>query len=222
MLPWQAAPALYANTDCCTALGATPTITQDGTSLFCTFPTTEPVPPLSPAATTYAAPYYGSAWPCDDTSNTSIIASSSSTTSTSPSPIMYPATPPPTTPAVPSSLLPSAPRRKKETSGAPYTCVECNKQFTRPYNLKSHMRTHTNERPFVCKHPNCTWKFARPHDLKRHELLHSGHKPHACPVCPKRFARCDALKRHWKVDAGCAQRMEAFYHLTQRKYRKRM
>ncbi|KAI9314817.1 hypothetical protein BX666DRAFT_1825368, partial [Dichotomocladium elegans] len=82
------------------------------------------------------------------------------------------------------------------TANAIYHCPACTKQFTRPYNLKSHMRTHTNERPYVCDHEGCQWKFARPHDLKRHQLLHSGHKPHECPHCKKRFGRRDALRRH--------------------------
>ncbi|KAI7859727.1 hypothetical protein BDC45DRAFT_496678 [Circinella umbellata] len=89
-----------------------------------------------------------------------------------------------------------------------YPCQECSKVFTRPYNLKSHQRTHTRERPFVCKEFYCPWKFARPHDLKRHELLHSGVKPHECPHCDKRFARRDALRRHWKVDIQCGQEAE--------------
>lgn len=84
-----------------------------------------------------------------------------------------------------------------------YHCLYpgCHKVFRRPYNLKSHSRTHTKEKPHVC--PVCQNKFARPHDLKRHELLHTGEKPHKCRFCQKRFARSDAVKRHCQKDINC-------------------
>lgn len=90
----------------------------------------------------------------------------------------------------------------------PCLIPECNKLFSRPYNLKSHMRTHTHERPYECTYKPCAWKFARPHDLKRHELQHTGQKPHGCRFCHRKFARSDALKRHWKVDLNCAQALK--------------
>ncbi|ODQ47699.1 hypothetical protein PICMEDRAFT_27628, partial [Pichia membranifaciens NRRL Y-2026] len=77
-----------------------------------------------------------------------------------------------------------------------YVCDICGKDFTRPYNLKSHLRTHTNERPYACR--KCGKRFARQHDRKRHEDLHSGEKKFQCREwgCNKRFARTDALRRH--------------------------
>ena len=39
---------------------------------------------------------------------------------------------------------------KKRTTPARHKCPQCDKYFTRPFNLKSHQRTHTQERPFVC------------------------------------------------------------------------
>ncbi|KAF9921908.1 hypothetical protein FBU30_008029 [Linnemannia zychae] len=87
---------------------------------------------------------------------------------------------------------------------------DCNKVFARLYNLKSHSKTHTNERPFVC--PHCELAFARGHDLKRHIKVHGGEKPFTCSGCSKSFSRLDALGRHRansKNRAGCQSIKEA-------------
>ncbi|KAK2749660.1 DNA-binding transcription factor [Myotisia sp. PD_48] len=92
---------------------------------------------------------------------------------------------------------------------ATFQCNLCPKKFTRAYNLRSHLRTHTDERPFVCT--VCGKAFARQHDRKRHESLHSGEKKFVCRGelssagqwgCGRRFARADALGRHFRSEAG--------------------
>ncbi|KAJ3218424.1 hypothetical protein HK099_005077 [Clydaea vesicula] len=71
----------------------------------------------------------------------------------------------------------------------------CEKTFTKQFNLKSHLRSHTTEKCFTCD--LCAASFRRSHDLKRHiRSLHVAVKAFACPTCNKRFARTDALKRH--------------------------
>lgn len=90
-----------------------------------------------------------------------------------------------------------------------FVCEICFKTFPRVYNLKSHMKSHTDEKPFECKH--CGKPFARQHDRKRHEDLHTGLKKFRCLGllssgqiwgCGKRFARPDALRRHFYTESG--------------------
>ncbi|KAJ3324792.1 hypothetical protein HDV06_006100 [Boothiomyces sp. JEL0866] len=96
-----------------------------------------------------------------------------------------------------------------------YQCPypDCEKTFTRPYNLKSHYRSHTGERPYVCDAQDCKAAFSRKHDLKRHSKLHSGEKLFKCKACGKSFSRNDALGRHLKPsdqgkESACALRIK--------------
>lgn len=96
------------------------------------------------------------------------------------------------------------------TDLAENTCEVCGKVFQKAYNLKSHMKTHSSERPFKCLF--CPKTFARSHDRKRHENLHGGQKNFRCEGvlrdgvtkwgCGKKFARSDALARHFRTETG--------------------
>lgn len=90
-----------------------------------------------------------------------------------------------------------------------YQCSLCPKRFTRAYNLRSHLRTHTDERPFVCT--VCGKAYARKHARRHHESLHSGEKKFICRGllksgghwgCGRRYSRADALDRHFRCEAG--------------------
>ncbi|KAL6450069.1 CRZ2 Transcriptional regulator CRZ2 [Candida maltosa Xu316] len=106
-----------------------------------------------------------------------------------------------------SSISPLAP---SSTDTESYPCTVCSKVFQKPYNLKSHMKTHSSEKPFSCQF--CPKTFARSHDKKRHELLHQGVKNFKCEGylkdgvtkwgCGKKFARSDALSRHFRTETG--------------------
>lgn len=105
---------------------------------------------------------------------------------------------------------PSQSHRRVQKHPSTFACNLCDKRFTRAYNLRSHLRTHTDERPFVCT--VCGKAFARQHDRKRHEALHSGEKKFECRGlladgatvwgCGRKFARADALGRHFRTVAG--------------------
>ncbi|CAI6332799.1 unnamed protein product [Periconia digitata] len=90
-----------------------------------------------------------------------------------------------------------------------FQCTLCPKRFTRAYNLRAHMRVHTDERPYVCS--VCGMAFARHADRARHEGLHSGERKFICRGslqdgspwgCGRRFTRADALGRHFRSEAG--------------------
>lgn len=102
--------------------------------------------------------------------------------------------------------LPGSESRNSERSSSnkKHRCPYCATEFTRHHNLKSHLLTHSHEKPYICQ--TCQSCFRRLHDLKRHTKLHTGERPHICPKCGRKFARGDALARHNKGPGGCAGR----------------
>jgi DNA-directed RNA polymerase subunit RPC12/RpoP len=107
-----------------------------------------------------------------------------------------------------SGLRQGSPRSPAKKHRCPY----CSTEFTRHHNLKSHLLTHSQEKPYVCS--TCQSRFRRLHDLKRHTKLHTGERPHTCPKCGRKFARGDALARHNKGPGGCAGRRSSMGSLN--------
>ncbi|KAF9171691.1 hypothetical protein BGX21_005508 [Mortierella sp. AD011] len=108
--------------------------------------------------------------------------------------------------------LTEATTKPKSTSNKPkpsHACPEpdCDKSFSRLFNLRSHMRTHSKARPFVCA--SCNFAFSRRHDRDRHAKKHLSEKPYKCIVCEATFVRQDALVRHLRMDGVQNQCMAA-------------
>lgn len=113
-----------------------------------------------------------------------------------------------------------------------WTCQHCNKVFTQNSNYKNHMRTHSDERPFVCEICNIGFKeryhlkkhvlFKHTTDLKEkcrvcgkcfkdttavraHERIHSEVRPYSCPLCGKTFKTSECLWHHENRSKTCGK-----------------
>ncbi|KAK8022470.1 hypothetical protein PG993_013237 [Apiospora rasikravindrae] len=104
-------------------------------------------------------------------------------------------------------MAPNQPDAPELPEPKKHKCPYCETSFTRHHELKSHLLTHSQEKPFVC--PACRMQFRRLHDLKRHCKLHTSEGLYVCPMCGRTFARSDALEHHSQYAAGCADDRES-------------
>lgn len=91
----------------------------------------------------------------------------------------------------------TAEHRLVTTSTCQCQCSECGKLFAHVTQLRSHMKTHSDERPHICS--VCQRSFRRRADLRSHFLTHTGQKSNLCNICGKGFLKKSDLKRHFQA-----------------------
>jgi hypothetical protein len=99
------------------------------------------------------------------------------------------------------SLSPSSPVScSSDGTDKVFACTlpNCNRTFHRKSDLRTHLRTHTGDRPYFCPFEGCHKRFTTCSNLRRHERIHTGEKPYVCqvPGCLKAFTQLSHLKRH--------------------------
>ncbi|XP_056150425.1 PR domain zinc finger protein 12b [Lampris incognitus] len=75
-------------------------------------------------------------------------------------------------------------------------CVICHRGFNSRSNLRSHMRIHTLDKPFVCRF--CSRRFSQSSTLRNHVRLHTGERPYRCHVCQSAYSQLAGLRAHQK------------------------
>uniref|UniRef100_B3P4X9 Protein krueppel n=2 Tax=Drosophila erecta TaxID=7220 RepID=B3P4X9_DROER len=110
-----------------------------------------------------------------------------------------------------------------------HKCLECGKCLQSASSLASHMRLHTEERPFTCdqcpktfrtngaveahqrrhkqmmqhKCPHCGRGFVESSNLRRHIVArHTDERPHLCNFCQRSFSRVYMLELHLRTHTG--------------------
>ena len=75
-----------------------------------------------------------------------------------------------------------------------HECGVCEKVFVSASQLATHVRIHTNEKPYECD--VCEKCFRQLGNLQSHMRIHTNEKPYKCDVCEKRFTTSSSLKTH--------------------------
>ncbi|XP_043498866.1 zinc finger protein 561-like [Polistes fuscatus] len=81
-----------------------------------------------------------------------------------------------------------------------HTCSKCNKKWKTSTELKIHMKSHSNIRPYMCEICGQAYKYKQA--LNIHIDMHNGISPFQCSYCNKCFTQKGALVRHLPMHTG--------------------
>ncbi|KAJ3455056.1 hypothetical protein MRS44_013656 [Fusarium solani] len=77
-------------------------------------------------------------------------------------------------PPAPQSTMGQCSSKVSSRTQKKHKCKVCDKLFTRPSSLQTHMYSHTGEKPFACEVKGCGRHFSVVSNLRRHRKVHRG------------------------------------------------
>ncbi|KAI9794208.1 MAG: hypothetical protein M1816_006133 [Peltula sp. TS41687] len=84
-------------------------------------------------------------------------------------------------PPAPQSMMGQFNSKVSSSGQKKHKCKICDKRFTRPSSLQTHMYSHTGEKPFCCEVDGCGRHFSVVSNLRRHRKVHRGDRETSSP-----------------------------------------